>query len=88
MDKKLVYLLLICFSLSFMGLSVHHHKDGASHDTCLFCYHFSHDSLLIFLNNPQVSITVFETIFHLLLENTLSSVPRCYTPYLNRAPPS
>ena len=86
MNKKLVYLLLICFSLSFLGLSVHHHKDGASHDTCLFCYHISHDSLIIPQNSPQISLLLYNPFF-ISVENGLGSAHRCYHPYSNRSPP-
>jgi hypothetical protein len=87
MNKKVVLVLLICFLFSYPALSYHHHKDGVPHDTCVICSHILHCSSLISQDNPQISITVSETIFHLLSE-TLSGVYQCYPPYLTRAPPT
>jgi hypothetical protein len=41
---------------------------------------------LISLNNVQISLVPSQPFF-ISLENTLSTVHRCYRPYLNRAPP-
>ena len=45
MNRKLAYLLLICFSLSILGLAFHHHADGVSHDNCPICSYVSHHSI-------------------------------------------
>ena len=86
MNKKLVYLLLICSFFFFLGLLVHQHKDGVPHDTCIFCYHISHDSLLILQNSPQISL-LSSILFFISVENTLGSEHQYYNPYSNRPPP-
>jgi hypothetical protein len=86
MDKKFVYILLICFCLSFLGLSVHHHREGVSHDTCLFCYQISHESLLIPQNGSQISLLSRQPFF-ISVENALGSAHRFFHAYSNRSPP-
>lgn len=86
MDKKLIFLLVICFSISFLGFSYHRHKDGASHDNCLLCANMLHHFLSVSSDNPQISLLPSKP-FSISLENTLSKVYRHYPCYLNRAPP-
>ncbi len=86
MNRRLIYLLIICFCLSILGLAVHHHADGVSHDTCLLCCHVSHHSVFIPHDNPQISSLPSNASF-ISVENTLNSPYLCYQIYLNRAPP-
>ncbi len=87
MKRKLVYLLIICFSLSILGLAFHHHADGVPHDACPICCHVSHHSLLIPQDCPQISLLLSNVSF-ISIENTLNSSYLCYHPYSNRAPPA
>jgi len=86
MNKKLVYLLLICFSLSILGLAFHHHADGVPHDDCLLCCHVLCHSLLIPQDSPQISLLTPNVLF-ISIENTANISYQCYHPYSNRAPP-
>jgi len=87
MKRKLVCLLLICFSLSILGLAFHHHVDGVPHDDCLLCYHILCHSLLIPQDSPQISLLTPNVLF-ISIENTANISYQCYHPYSNRAPPA
>ena len=87
MNRKLVYLLLICFSLSLLGLLFHHHEDGVPHDNCSICSYVSHHSALIRENCPQISV-LSSNIFFISIENTVNGSYLRYHPYSNRAPPA
>jgi len=90
MKRKLVYLLIICFSLSILGLAFHHHEDGASRDDCPVCSYFSHHSNLViqdFQDFPQISLLSSNVSF-ISIENTVNGSYLCYHPYSNRAPPA
>ena len=86
MNKKLVYLLLICLSLSILGLAFHHHKDGVPHENCSICSFVSHHSNLVFQDAPQISVPSYNTLL-ISLENPVNISYLCYHPYSNRAPP-
>ena len=87
MNRKLVCLLLICFSLSILGPAFHHHHDGVPHDTCPFCCHVSHHSVLISQHTPQI-LLVSSNISFISIENTANISYLYYHPYSNRAPPA
>ena len=87
MNRKLVYLLLICFSLSILGLAFHHHEDGVPHDNCSICSYVSHYSNFVFQDPPQISAPSYNILF-ISLENTVNISHPCYHPYSNRAPPA
>jgi hypothetical protein len=88
MNRKLVYLLLICFSLSILGLSFHYHADGAPHhDDCSLCCHVLRHSLLIPQDSPQISLLTPNVLF-ISIENTANISYQCYHLYSNRAPPA
>ena len=86
MNRKLVHLLLICFSLSIVGLVFHHHASGVSHHTCLICSFVSHHPKLVVQAAPQISAPS-SNVFAICVENTDSISYPYYHPYSNRAPP-
>ena len=87
MNRKLASLLLICFSLSILGLAFHYHADGVSHHNCSICSFASLHSNLVFQDAPQISAPSSNVLF-ILIENTGSISYPYYTPYSNRAPPA
>ena len=87
MNKKLAYFLLICLSLSVLGLAFHHHKHGATHDNCAICFHISHHSNLVCEDVPQISAPSYNNLL-IFLENTFN-IPYSYSrPYSIRGPPA
>ena len=87
MNKKIVYALLIFFSLFVLALAFHHHKDGVAHDACLLCFNIFHHSELVSQYSPQVSAPSFNTLL-VLIGNTVNIPFLYYYPYSNRAPPA
>jgi hypothetical protein len=87
MNKKVFCLLLICLFVSIVGLTFHHHKDGATHENCAACIYLSHHASFLVHETPQISAPTFN-ILHIPLESTFHlSFLHC-SPYWNRAPPS
>ena len=87
MDRKLVYLLIICFSLSILGLAFHHHTAGVSHHNCSICSFVSHHPKSVIQDAPQIPAPA-SNVFVIYLENTDSISYPYYHPYSNRAPPA
>ncbi|MGO9533217.1 MAG: hypothetical protein ACLP3B_18840, partial [Syntrophobacteraceae bacterium] len=87
MNKKLGLIFLVCFSISILGCSFHHHDDGESHDDCSICFCVAHHSNLGFQDFPQISPPVSD-IFFSVLENAVYVSCPCCSPYSNRAPPA
>jgi hypothetical protein len=87
MQRKLGYLLLICFCLSILGLGFHHHADGVTHDNCSICSYVSHHSVLILQDNPSLS-PLSSNILIISVENTVDLSSLRYYPFSNRAPPA
>jgi hypothetical protein len=85
--KKLFYLLLICFSLSVLGLAFHHHWDGFPHGGCPLCSHALGHSLFILQDSPQISLLSSDVLF-ISVENAVSISYLRYHSYSNRAPPA
>ena len=69
MKRRFVCLLLICFSLSILGLAFHHHADGVPHDNCSICSYVSHHSNLVIQDFPQISLLSSNALF-ISIENT------------------
>ena len=65
MNRKLVHLLLICFSLSIVGLAFHHHASGVSHHTCLICSFVSHHPKSVVQDAPQIPAPASNVFVHL-----------------------
>ncbi len=87
MNRKLIYLVLVCFCLSILGLAFHHHEDGTSHDDCSICSYVSHQSNVVFLDLPQISPPTFYSTL-IPLENTVILSFLCCSPHPSRAPPA
>jgi len=87
MNRKLVYLLLICFSLSILGLAFHHHEDGVPHANCSICSFVSHHSNVALQDTPQISAPSYNILL-ISLENTVNISYLFYCPYSSRAPPA
>jgi len=87
MNRKLVLPLLICFFLSILGVSFHHHEDGECHDDCSICFHAVYHSNAVTVDVPLVEAPVsFEALAVPLLSSlTYSHLLR--SPQANRAPP-
>jgi len=86
MSRKSVILLLVCFSLSFLGAAFHHHEEGTSPGNCPICSYVFHHSGSISQDLPQFSLSVSDVSF-IPVERTLIDSSFRYHPYLNRAPP-
>jgi hypothetical protein len=63
--------MLICFSLSFVVLALHHHEDGVSHDNCSTCFYAVHLSNSAVQDVPQISLSVSD-ISVIVLKATVS----------------
>jgi hypothetical protein len=87
MTKKLAYLLLICLSLSILGVAFHHHADGVSHHNCSLCSYISHHSNIILQDSFQITAPSFDNL-PISLEDTVNNSYLIYHPYLIRAPPA
>ena len=87
MYRKFAHLLLICFSVSILGLAFHHHADGVPHEDCSVCSFAFHDSNLTFQNPPQISAPSYN-ILVISLESATNICYPFYHPYSNRAPPA
>ena len=87
MINKLAYFLLICLSLSILGLAFHHHKDGTTHANCAICFHVSHHSNLVFEDVPQISAPSCNILL-IFLENTFNISYSYSRPYSIRGPPA
>jgi hypothetical protein len=87
MKRRLVCFLLICFSFFILGLALHHHKDGVSHDDCSICSYVSHSSILTLQDNSQVLLLSFNILF-ISIENTVDLSSLRYHSFSNRAPPA
>ena len=86
MYRKLAYLIVICFSLSILGLAFHHHADGVPHENCSICSYVSHHPNLVIQDAPQFSL-LFSNVLFISIENPLNVPSLNYHPYSNRAPP-
>ena len=87
MNRKLSLLLIVSFSLFFVGAAFHHHEDGASHEECAICFSVCNHSISLFDAAPQIAPSSYQ----LLLvgfggDVNLSCI--CPSPYANRAPPA
>jgi hypothetical protein len=87
MNRKLALSLLICFSLSILGLAFHYHEDGVPHPNCSICSLVSHHSNVAFQDTPQISAPPYH-ILHISLGNTINISYLHYRCYSNRAPPA
>ena len=87
MKRKLVYLLIICFSLSILGLALHHHADGVPHDNCSICSYVSHHLSFTFQDLPQISPPASD-IPLISLENSVNHPISVVSPQSIRAPPA
>jgi len=87
MCKKFVYLLVICFSVSILGVAFHHHADGVPHDNCLLCSYISHHSNIIIKDSVEITAPSFDNL-PISLEDTVTNSYLFYHPYSNRAPPA
>jgi hypothetical protein len=87
MHKKVALILVVCFSLLFLGCAFHHHEDGDAHDNCSICFCVVHHSNLAFQDVFQISPPVFG-IFSDIPEAVVSLFSTCFSPYSNRAPPA
>jgi len=87
MNRKLALLLFVCFFLSILAVSFHHHEDGECHDDCSICFHAVYHSNAVSVDVPLVGAPVsFEAEAVPLLSGlTYSHLLR--SPQANRAPP-
>jgi hypothetical protein len=87
MKRKFTLFLLLCFSISFLGLTFHHHQDGVPHDDCSLCFNVTHQANLAFVDVPQIAPPTFD-ISLISLENTINFSGIFCSLYSNRAPPA
>ncbi len=86
MKRKFTLFLLLCFSLTILGLAFHHHQDGVSHDDCPICFNVAHQANFAFVDVPQIELPTFD-IFLVSLENTINFSYLFCPLYSKRAPP-
>lgn len=87
MKRRFALFLLVCFSLTILGLAFHHHQDGVPHDDCSICYNVAHQANSAFVDVPQITQPTF-TISLISLENTINVSYLSCSLYSNRAPPA
>jgi hypothetical protein len=87
MNRRFVYLLLICFSFSILALSFHHHADGVPHGNCSICSFGLYHPKLVVQDVPQISAPS-SNVFFISIKNTDRISYPYYASYSNRAPPA
>ena len=87
MNRKFALFLLLCFSLSILGLAFHHHQDGVPHDDCSICFNVAHQANLAFVDVPQIALPTFY-ISLISLENTTNLSYLFCSPYSKRDSPA